>query len=267
MRILLPLFLVLFAGCQTKPSPERPAPLPVAEAIPLTHARLSAEIGHYTLGAYVDPDNDLIRHEAHAIQRIEREPRWDLSPAPWPLRENPDPAIAVTPDPIATPAVVAEAPVHVTESEPSLVLPPTIPPRPSALATVVAPPPATPPPAPPVSAPTTVFTATVPSAPILTLNAESLLDLTAVADRHDPNPFSVRNTGTESTRELSLQLAGVIAGAEPCALVNGRPLQAGDTFDSFLIVRVEQDAVLLRHEEQLIRLPVSAKPARLRVAL
>jgi hypothetical protein len=49
--------------------------------------------------------------------------------------------------------------------------------------------------------------------------------------------------------------------------VNGRPIQAGDTVESLFVVRVEPDAVLLRHEEQLIRLPVSAKPARLRVAL
>ena len=267
MRILLPLFVVLFAGCQTKPVPVRAAPLPVAEPITTGHSRLTAEIGHYTLGAYVDADNDLIRHESHAIQRVEREPRWDLRPAPLPLRETPDHEIPAAPVPVETPVVVAEPPASVTEPAQPFVLPPTIPPAPQpvAIVTVVALPPA--PPERP--APATAVTIPVAAAaePALTPNAEGVLDLTAVTDGNEPSPFTVRSVGTEATRELSLQLAGVIGGAFPCALVNGRPIQAGDTVESLFVVRVETDAVLLRHEEQLIRLPVSAKPARVRIAL
>lgn len=267
MRILLPLFVVLFAGCQTKPVPVRAAPLPVAEPITTGHSRLTAEIGHYTLGAYVDADNDLIRHESHAIQRVEREPRWDLRPAPLPLRETPDHKIPAAPVPIEAAVVVAEPPASVTEPAQPFVLPPTIPPAPQpvAIVTVVALPPA--PPERP--APATAVTIPVAAAaePALTPNAEGVLDLTAVTDGNEPSPFTVRSVGTEATRELSLQLAGVIGGAFPCALVNGRPIQAGDTVESLFVVRVETDAVLLRHEEQLIRLPVSAKPARVRIAL
>ena len=267
MRILLPLFVVLFAGCQTKPVPVRAAPLPVAEPITTGHSRLTAEIGHYTVGAYVDADNDLIRHESHAIQRVEREPRWDLRPAPLPLRETPDHKIPAAPVPIEAAVVVAEPPASVTEPAQPFVLPPTIPPAPQpvAIVTVVALPPA--PPERP--APATAVTIPVAAAaePALTPNAEGVLDLTAVTDGNEPSPFTVRSVGTEATRELSLQLAGVIGGAFPCALVNGRPIQAGDTVESLFVVRVETDAVLLRHEEQHIRLPVSAKPARVRIAL
>jgi hypothetical protein len=268
MRILLPLLVVLFAGCQTKPVPARPAALPAAEPITTVHSRLTAEIGHYTLGAYVDADNDLIRHESHAIQRVEREPRWDLRPAPLPSRETREREIPATPVP-EIPVVVVEPPVSAAEPEPPFVLPPTIPPtpQPAAIVTVVAPPPAPP----PMPAPSPATAATLPvaaaSEPALTPNAEGVLDLTAVTDGNEPSPFTVRSVGTEAMRELSLQLAGVIGGAFPCALVNGRPIQAGDMFESLFVVRVEPDGVLLRHEQQLIRLPVSAKPARLRIAL
>ena len=267
MRILLPLLVVLFAGCQTRPVPVRPEPLPVADPVTTGLSRLTAEIGHYTLGAYVDADNDLIRHESHAIQRVEREPRWDLRPAPLPLRETPDHKIPAAPVPIEAAVVVAEPPASVTEPAQPFVLPPTIPPAPQpvAIVTVVALPPA--PPERP--APATAVTIPVAAAaePALTPNAEGVLDLTAVTDGNEPSPFTVRSVGTEATRELSLQLAGVIGGAFPCALVNGRPIQAGDTVESLFVVRVEPDAVLLRHEEQLIRLPVSAKPSRVRIAL
>ena len=267
MRILLPLLVVLFAGCQTKPVPVRAEPLPVADPITTGHSRLTAEIGHYTLGAYVDADNDLIRHESHAIQRVEREPRWDLRPAPLQLRETPDHKIPAAPVPIETPVVVAEPPASVTEPPLPFVLPPTIPPtpQPAAIVTVVAPPPA-PPERPAPATGVTVPVAAV-AEPALTPNAEGVLDLTAVTDGNEPSPFTVRSVGTEATRELSLQLAGVIGGALPCALINGRPIQAGDSLESLFVVRVEPDAVLLRHEEQLIRLPVSAKPARVRIAL
>ena len=269
MRILLPLLVVLFAGCQTKPVPVRAAPLPVADPITTGHSRLTAEIGHYTLGAYVDADNDLIRHESHAIQRVEREPRWDLRPAPLPLRETPDHEIPAAPVPVETPVVVAEPPASVTEPAQPFVLPPTIPPAPQpvAIVTVVAPPPAPPPMPAPSPAPAVTLPVIAASEPALTPNAEGVLDLTAVTDGNEPSPFTLRSVGTEATRELSLQLAGVIGGAFPCALVNGRPIQAGDTVESLFVVRVEPDAVLLRHEEQLIRLPVSAKPSRVRIAL
>lgn len=272
MRILLPLLLVLFAGCQTKPSPVRALPLPLAEPVVPTHSRLTAEIGHYTLGAYVDANNDLIRHEAHAIQRVEREPRWDLNPAPLPLRETSEAEIPAAPVATAAPAAITEAPGQAAETEPSFVLPPTIPPtpQPAAIITVVGPPPA--PPTPPtLSAPSLPLATTeavaMASEPALTPNAEGVLDLTAVTTDSEPNPFTVRSAGTEATRELSLQLAGVIGGAVPCALINGRPIQAGDSLESLFVVRVEADSVLLRLEERLIRLAVSAKPARLRVAL
>lgn len=269
MRILLPLLLVLFAGCQTKPAPVRAVSLPVAEPIVPAHSRLTAEIGHYTLGAYVDADNDLIRHEAHAIQRVEREPRWDLRPTPLPLRETAATEIPVAPIPTDAPVATAETPGRAAEPEQPFARPPTIQPtpQPAAIVTVVTPPPAPPtPPAQSIALTTPEAVAAAPE-PALSPNAEGVLDLTAVNTDNEPNPFTVRSAGTEATRELSLQLAGVIGGTVPCALINGRPFQAGDTVESLFVVRVEVDAVLLRHEEQLVRLAVSTKPAHLRVAL
>jgi hypothetical protein len=68
-----------------------PGPLPLAESAQRADARIPAVVGHYTLGAYVDPDNELIRHEAHAIQRLEAESRWDLRPITPLAATNPAP--------------------------------------------------------------------------------------------------------------------------------------------------------------------------------
>lgn len=241
MKILLLLSCVLFAGCQTRPLAKPAEPPPVIAPLAATHARLPAMIGHYTVGAYVDPDNPLIRHDAHAIQRVEREASWDLRPLPEPSLPTAQPVAPTMAVPVAVtdvPPVAAGAVV----SSPARV-------RPEASVTTP-------------SAPTQPeIAAAVP-------NADGLVDLTAPApEEGGVNPFAVRSVRPEATREVALQVTGIIHGAAGCALVNDRSIQPGESVDSLLLVRLETDAVLFRSEETYIRVAVGGKPARVRLAL
>lgn len=243
MKRFLPILLVLAAGCQTPPI--RPRPLPPAEFPPVPNSRIAAQIGHYTLGAYIDPADPLIRHEAHAIQRLEREARWDLRPAPVP-RVAPAVQAAVVvadPDPVFNEAAVPSEPVaDVTEATPPILTPSFAPP---------------PKPLPPELV------------PALVPNADGVLDLTAIAKQSDPevNPFAVRDNGPAAVREITLQVSGVAGGTFPCAIVNGRTVEPGESTDSLTVTHIEADSVLFRLADQLIRIPVGPKAARIRFAL
>lgn len=103
--------------------------------------------------------------------------------------------------------------------------------------------------------------------PALVPNAEGLLDLTAVRTGDEANPFAVRTLPPESVREIALRVGGIVRGPSPCALINGRPVQAGDRIESLDVVRVEPAAVLLRHGAELLRLPLTEKPVRVRLPL
>lgn len=249
MRFLLPLIVLFVCGCQTKPlAPHPPAPLPMAEVSARPNARIAAVVGHYTLGAYIDPEDNLIRHEAHEIQRVEMEARWDLRAAPSEVAPpQTEPVSAVESSPAAPPAHEAQlvaTPAPLTQA-------------PVAVAAVVTPP--------------------VDSSPrpepeavqVVTVNADGFLDLTALprAADADVNPFAVRSVRTEGAKEISLLVGGLVQGSNPCALINGSPVQPGDTLESLTLVRLEPDAALFRHDGKLIRLPVATKPARLRIAL
>lgn len=103
--------------------------------------------------------------------------------------------------------------------------------------------------------------------PALVPNAEGLLDLTAVRTGDESNPFAVRTLPPESVREVSLRVGGIVRGPSPCALLNGRTVQAGDRIESLEVVRIEAAAVLLRHGAELLRLPLTEKPVRVRLPL
>lgn len=248
MRMLFPLIPLFLAGCQTRHVAANSTPLPVAETPSEPDARIAGVIGRYTLGAYVDPENELIRHDAHSIQRIEVPARWDLrtgpmdtSPAAKPTAY--EPAISRVVAPVTPPEVVAP-------SAPSLAGAMPLAPAMASTPLPSAPPKETEP------------------IPAITPNADGVIDLTALAADPDleANPFAVRSVRTDATREISLVLGGVLHGAVPCALINGSPVQPGETVDSLTLIRIEPDAALFRCDDRLIRLPVTAKPARLRVA-
>ena len=128
---------------------------------------------------------------------------------------------------------------------------------------VVAPPVAIPEPGSPMPAPVTEL--------VLAPNADGVIDLaallTATREGEDANPFAVRSLPADAIREITLHVQGIVGGANPCALINHRAVQPPDTIESLAVVRVESDAVLLRHAGHLLRLPVAEKAARVRLPL
>jgi hypothetical protein len=106
-------------------------------------------------------------------------------------------------------------------------------------------------------------------ATFLTTNADGLVDLTALdaAGADAANPFAVRRLASDPAREITLQVAGIITGRTPAALINERLMQAGDVVETLTVERIETDAVVLRHQTHLLRLPITGKPARVRLSL
>ena len=227
--------LLALSGCQTAPVPPAVLPLPLAPSPAPAAVRVPEVVKTYTLGAYVDPDDPTLRHEAHMVQRIISPAHWNLQPAPVAKAEIPE-AMSV--------------PLPVVEDRP-----------PTAPAVSVAPTPVVISPAIPAPVPD--------PEPALAPSADGLIDLTAAPAAADAevNPFAVRKLPPEAVREITLHLDGIVHGAAPCALVNGHPLQPGDPFESLELVRIESDAVLLRYRGQLLRLPATGQPVRLRLPL
>lgn len=118
----------------------------------------------------------------------------------------------------------------------------------------------------PVSAPVVVK-----AEPAIAPNAEGVIDLTAIApagNANEPvNPFAVRTAPGEKTREVTLLVGGIILGKTPCAVVNERLVQSGDSFEGFVVERIETGAVLVRSGVHRLRLPVSPSPTRVKLAL
>lgn len=249
---------LLCAGCQTS----RPLPKPVSEPLPLAAAsspsgiRLPETLKTYAVGAYVDPEDESVRHEAHLIHRLERAAQWNLAPT-------------TAEDAVALPVPASPAPFKL--SEPIITpLPPAPVPAPlpiSNAASIIAPPPLLPPPA---AIPTPAAAALAPPAdpePALMPNADGVIDLATVeqsADADEPNPFAVRIQPPGAIRELTVRVSGVFAGARPGALVNERPIMVGDTTESLTLVRVESDAAIFRSGTRLLRLLVNTQPVRIR---
>lgn len=107
--------------------------------------------------------------------------------------------------------------------------------------------------------------------PAIAPNAEGVIDLTAIeqaGSANEPvNPFAVRTTPGEKAREVSLLVGGIILGKAPCAMVNGRLVQAGESLEGFEVERIEAGAVIVRSGAHRLRLPVSTTPTRVKLAL
>jgi len=71
----------------------------------------------------------------------------------------------------------------------------------------------------------------------------------------------------EAVREVMLHVSGIMSGAVPCAVINDRLVQAGETVESLTVERIEPDTLWLRHAGRRLRLPVSEKPTRVRLPL
>lgn len=95
-------------------------------------------------------------------------------------------------------------------------------------------------------------------------NAEGIIDLTAMGADAE-NPFAVRVLPADAVREASLRVTGIMAGR--CALVNGRTVEVGESIDSFQLIEVETDAVVLQRDAHVLRLSVGPKATRIRYLL
>lgn len=232
MKAFMSTIILVLAGCHTTPIPESPkASLPLAKPMETRNARIPAIVGHYTLGAYVDPENALIRHEAHTIQRVEAEAHWDLRPTSLHLPDKPEVEAVLEEEPIIP--LIEETPVAVVTSVAPI---PSKTPEPT-------------------------------REPAIMPNSEGVIDLTSLGrDSTDEiNPFAVRLNQTP--REVPFHVGGIIHGPTSCVIVNGHPLQPGDVIESLILEDVEPNAALFRYQGNLVRVPVAAQPIRLLMTL
>lgn len=250
-------------GCQiSNPTQKNVSPaarvvLPVASV----GLRVPDTIKTYAVGAYVDPDDGSVRHDAHLIHRLEKPARWNLAA---PTSDSPSTvSVPVAPTPLPPPAPILT---------PILPSTPPISPTNTAAAPAIITPPAQPPSAPANAMTGIPQTALEPDRSvesILTPNADGVIDLAAPEQSlidDDANPFAVRAQGPGAIREISLRVGGVFAGPSAGALVNDRPMLIGETVESFDLVRVESDAAVFRAGTRLLRVPVNAKPSFVRLA-
>lgn len=109
----------------------------------------------------------------------------------------------------------------------------------------------------------------LPDTPVLSPNAEGVIDLTVVAapsTAGEPvNPFAVRIPASGTGREVGLHLGGIIAGPVACATINDRLVQVGEAVVGFTVEQIEADAVVLRHGAHRLRIVLSGKPVRVRM--
>ena len=77
--ILLP--IVILTGCSSPRIVQMP-PQPATTFSPdeMDSVRYAETVKAYPVGRYIDPNNDLIMHEAHTIYRVETTARWNLHP-------------------------------------------------------------------------------------------------------------------------------------------------------------------------------------------
>jgi hypothetical protein len=225
----LAVFTVFLAGCQAAPPPpSTPAStLPVFVPPLAAPVRTPEVVKTYTIGAYVDPDDPTLRHEAHTVQRIEAVANWDLRPV---AEVKSTPSVMVqTEQPSARPAV-----------------PPPVAP------TVVATPPA--------------IELSIDPEPALMPNADGVIDLSSVVApaSSEVNPFAVRAAPAQTPREIELRITGIMAGAKPGAIINGQLLEPGAVVEGLTLARIEPGAVILTLGRHRLRAPLSAEPIRVR---
>lgn len=225
---------LLLCGCQSGaavPIASRPAeasPTPAAPPPPPPRVRAPEVVKTYTIGAYVDPNDPTLRHEAHTVQRIEAAAYWDLRP------------LAAAD---ATPSVIPE-----TAQPKSVASLPT--PRPVAPMALPAP------------------ELTVDPEPALMPNGDGLIDLASAGRpaSEEVNPFAVRTTTSVPTRTIELRVTGILSGAKPCAIINGQLIELGGIVEGLVLRHIEPGGVVLTLGRHRLRVPLSAGPVRILTA-
>lgn len=87
-RILIFIPLIFLSACASKKPVVVKMP-PAVSGTALTTAdmesvRYGENMKAYPVGRYVDPNNDLVMHEAHTIYRVETTAKWNLHPNVYP---------------------------------------------------------------------------------------------------------------------------------------------------------------------------------------
>jgi hypothetical protein len=118
-RIIIFIPLILLSACASK----KPVVVKMPPAVPgtlLTPAdmesvRYGENLKAYQVGRYVDPNTDMVMHEAHTIYRVETTAKWNLHPDvyPYPPGSLPGGPVVGIIDPAhkdspLTPEIVAE---------------------------------------------------------------------------------------------------------------------------------------------------------------
>jgi hypothetical protein len=102
--------------------------------------------------------------------------------------------------------------------------------------------------------------------PLLTPNAQGTIDATALTSTATgglPNPFAVRAAATEPAHDITFDVQGIVTGAQPCALVNGHVVEAGDTVESLRLAHLSAGSLILKGDGFALNLPFGATKVRL----
>ncbi len=110
-------------------------------------------------------------------------------------------------------------------------------------------------------------------APIVIMpGADGVLDASSVVSVEEPdkipNPFRVRYHPAPPLREVRLTIDSVLIGSrseQTAAIINGRLYSPGETLEGLPIAAISADAVDLRENRLLLRMPVQDQPVTLRL--
>ncbi len=118
----------------------------------------------------------------------------------------------------------------------------------------------------PTDTPATALPPPAPEKPLLTPNADGVIDVTAL-DPTPPgaplNPFAVRAPSADAGREITLRVQGIVTGEKPCAIVNDRVVECGQRIESLQLNRLLPDALVLGGDGFDLNLPLGATKVRL----
>jgi hypothetical protein len=110
-------------------------------------------------------------------------------------------------------------------------------------------------------------------APIVIMpGANEVLDAGSVVSAEEPdklpNPFRVRYRLPVPTREVHLTIDSILIGSrseQTSAVINGRLYSPGETLEGLPVAAISAEAVDLRSNRLLLRIPVQDQPVTLRL--
>jgi hypothetical protein len=92
MKTYLLIPIVILTGCSSPRIVQMPPAVPGTTLSPeqMESVRHAENVKGYSIGRYIDPNNDLIMHDQHVIYRVETTAKWNLHP-------NGSPAVSLGP--------------------------------------------------------------------------------------------------------------------------------------------------------------------------